>query len=66
MGSGCFTRITVATSQLPKTPIITCLLRIQMSLNKYIQEVNEAGSRGDLEAVKRIVNEVKVCFQGEE
>ena len=37
-----------------------------MSLNKYIQEVNEAGSRGDLEAVKRIVNEVKVCFQGEE
>ncbi|KAK8789423.1 hypothetical protein WA588_001308, partial [Blastocystis sp. NMH] len=33
-----------------------------MSLSKYIQEVNEAGSRGDLEAVKRIVNEVKLVL----
>lgn len=37
-----------------------------MSLNKYIQDVNEAGSRGDLEAVKRIVNEVKVHLFGAE
>lgn len=47
---------------LRRHPLKTCLLRIQMSLNKYIQDVNDAGSRGDLEAVKRIVNEVKVSF----
>lgn len=50
---------------LAKT-IITCLWETKMSLSKYIQEVNEAGSRGDLEAVKRIVNEVKVGFHGKE
>lgn len=31
-----------------------------MSINSYIQSVSEAGSRDDFEAVRKIVNEVKV------
>lgn len=31
-----------------------------MSINSYIQSVNEAGSRDDFETVRKIVNEVKV------